>query len=305
MTTALKIPDSLAGTGTHPRMRWRTKWKLPSYVSSRTFSSALVHTLVPSPIDGTTAFDQLKSAVDSVGNDQLRKVLLGHIDEAKEDVERFRRAVEGWYDDHMKRVSGWYKRHTRWYTLAVATVLATFFNVNTVAMAQALYADEALRESVVTAAFSAADCTADDTVSETTGGTSDDPTGGTSGGITPAECLQDVRNQIDHLRGTGLPIGWAPNRVCVVVDADRRPVSDDDAKCSWLEQIGLTDPTRVGGEGVSQDRGLVLDLTHFALVLLGWAIIATASLVGARFWFDALSRLGSLRSTGPKPDVST
>jgi hypothetical protein len=28
-------------------------------------------------------------------------------------------------------------------------------------------------------------------------------------------------------------------------------------------------------------------------------------LPGARFWFDALSRLGSLRSTGPKPKTDS
>ena len=56
--------------------------------------------------------------------------------------------------------TGWYKRHTRWYTLVVAIVMAIIFNINAVTMAQALYSDEALRESVVTAAFSAADCTA-------------------------------------------------------------------------------------------------------------------------------------------------
>ena len=29
-----------------------------------------------------------------------------------------------------------------------------------------------------------------------------------------------------------------------------------------------------------------------------------ATVPGARFWFDALSKLGSLRSTGPKPPTS-
>jgi hypothetical protein len=36
-------------------------------------------------------------------------------------------------------------------------------------------------------------------------------------------------------------------------------------------------------------------------VLGGFLITIIALTPGARFWFDLLSRLGSLRSTGPKP----
>lgn len=32
--------------------------------------------------------------------------------------------------------------------------------------------------------------------------------------------------------------------------------------------------------------------------------MAVATLPGSRFWFDSLSRLGSLRSAGPKPESS-
>lgn len=37
--------------------------------------------------------------------------------------------------------------------------------------------------------------------------------------------------------------------------------------------------------------------------LLGWALTAFAVSFGAPFWFDALSKLGSLRSSGPKPQT--
>jgi hypothetical protein len=43
----------------------------------------------------------------------------------------------------------------------------------------------------------------------------------------------------------------------------------------------------------------------FPLKLLGWLITAFAVSFGAPFWFDALSRLGSLRSSGPKPQPAT
>ena len=37
------------------------------------------------------------------------------------------------------------------------------------------------------------------------------------------------------------------------------------------------------------------------LVLIGFLITITALTPGARFWFDILGKLGTLRSTGPKP----
>jgi hypothetical protein len=43
----------------------------------------------------------------------------------------------------------------------------------------------------------------------------------------------------------------------------------------------------------------------FPLKLLGWLVTAFAVSFGAPFWFEALSRLGSLRNTGTKPSSST
>ncbi len=46
-------------------------------------------------------------------------------------------------------------------------------------------------------------------------------------------------------------------------------------------------------------------LVAFALKLLGFALTAIAVSFGAPFWFDALSKLGNLRSAGRKPDAAT
>lgn len=43
------------------------------------------------------------------------------------------------------------------------------------------------------------------------------------------------------------------------------------------------------------------DVGGWLLKLLGWGLTALAASFGAPFWFEALSKLGSLRSTGAKP----
>jgi len=186
----------------------------------------------------------------------LRPMLVG----AQESMQAFEASVARWYDDHMARVSGWYKRHVRWISLSIGLVLVIVFNLNTIRIADSLYSDQAVRGSVVTQATRAASC-ADKQ---------------------PAACLADLQAKIGLFRLGGLPVGWAGVPAC----AQR--------SCSWLDQRGLTNPGKAGIDSV----GTLL------LVLLGWGLMVAALIPGARFWFDLLSRLGTLRSTGPRPSTS-
>jgi hypothetical protein len=186
----------------------------------------------------------------------LRPMLVG----AQESMQAFEASVARWYDDHMARVSGWYKRHVRWISLSIGLVLVIVFNLNAIRIADSLYSDQAVRGSVVTQATRAASC----------------------GDKQPAACLADLQAKIGLFRLGGLPVGWAGVPVC----AQR--------SCSWLDQRGLTNPGKNGIDSV----GALL------LVLLGWGLMVAALIPGARFWFDLLSRLGTLRSTGPRPSPS-
>jgi hypothetical protein len=235
--------------------------KLPSYVSGRSFARALIDTAIPDAA-GTTTMDQVRSALNELPEGHLRASLVGLANGAGSDIAGFRRSVEEWYDDHMARVSGWYKRHVRWISLVLGALLVLVFNLNALQVTQSLYTDQVLRGSIVTEATRAAQC-----------GTKD-----------PATCLRDVRGQIDRVRGTGLPIGWATVSECAAP-----------AQCNWWEQRGLADPHAGAASGV----------LSFLLALVGWVLMTLTLIPGARFWFDALSRLGSLRSTGPKPSLTT
>jgi len=101
------------------------------------------------------------------------------------------------------------------------------------------------------------------------------------GSTNPATCLSDLHAEVGKLRGTSLPIGWGNAPACT----NRRP------SCSWLDEHGFTSIAANGGA----------DIWAFLLLLLGWAVMILAMLPGARFWFDLLSKFGTLRSTGPKP----
>lgn len=231
--------------------------RLPSYVGSSSFASALLSFVVPDA-SGSTSWEDLRKGVNAIGSDPLKERLLPLVDQAEGDVGRLRKLIEEWYDDHMARVSGWYKQKVRWISLTLAAVVVLLFNLNTIAIARSLYTDEALRAAVVTTAAKEASCK----------------------GETPARCLSAVRKEILGTRGTGLPIGWGAAADCVA------------GNCGWLAERGLA----------SARGGFWDDLGTLLLVLVGWSLMTLATVPGARFWFDALSRLGSLRSTGPKPE---
>jgi hypothetical protein len=119
----------------------------PSYIPSRTFTLALLDTIA-----GTgKKFDQVRTEVAKIDNQQVKGALLPLLDEAK-DLKEARKNVEGWYDDVMERVSGWYKRKAQVIIVAVALLLSVALNVDTFAVVNALWHDTALRESVVAAA---------------------------------------------------------------------------------------------------------------------------------------------------------
>jgi hypothetical protein len=79
--------------------------------------------------------------------------------------------------------------------------------------------------------------------------------------------------QVRGIEALGLPIGWAPPHKAKAVS---------------------TDP-----------RHLPLGASSYLIKLLGMLLSVLALSLGAPFWFDALSKLGSLRQSGPKPAVSS
>lgn len=295
-------PPAQAGNTTLTNAQRRA---LPSYISGQTFAKALIDVLLPGHFRlagagaaagsagraakrsrpsakaagvAAEAADAAAEAVDAAAGaadamaalrswadaavaakspdplaEALRPMLVG----AQDNMQAFEASVARWYDDHMARVSGWYKRHVRWISLSIGLVLVLVFNLDAIRIADSLYSDQAVRGSVVTQATRAASC----------------------GDKQPAACLADLQAKIGLLRLGGLPLGWAGVPVC----AQR--------SCSWLDRRGLTNPGKSGIDSV----GAIL------LVLLGWGLMVAALIPGARFWFDLLSRLGTLRSTGPRP----
>ncbi len=137
------------------RPGWRNRRRKPSYISSRNFARALVDVLVPDA-QGQTSLDQVRSSVATLDDASgLKRPLLTLVDEANGDITAFRTAVQGWFDDQMQRVSGWYKRWSRKVLFALGVLVAVGLNVDTIAVARELWRHAPLRAAVVARASEA------------------------------------------------------------------------------------------------------------------------------------------------------
>ena len=238
---------------------------LTSYLSERTFAASLIDLLVPNGA-GKTTIDELTRMVEQLDpNIPARAALLALLRDAGESIETFRRSLEGWYNEQMGRVSGWYKRWAQGRLLIAGLLLAVLVNVDTVGISQALYHDKPVRDAVVAQAVSAQGC------SNTAGPDRD-------------ACLA---NQQQVLNDLPLPLGWdltAAGSDCMNYNGDKA-CGANPVRLFAFAWHSITD------QGVG---GVILKL-------LGWVLTGLAVALGAPFWFDSLSKLGSLRTAGRRP----
>jgi hypothetical protein len=229
---------------------------LPSYISSRSFADAVIDLVVPNA-QGQTTMATIQTNIGKLP-DPFKTSLAALAKNANGDVTKFRTSVEQWYDDHMDRVSGWYKRRTAWITLVFGAIIVVLLNLNALSIGRTLYTENAVSAAVSSVAAKTTPCT---TVSQ--------------------DCLSTLDGDLSAAASSGLPVGWGTVRAC----------KEQGVHCGWWQQRGILSPSGSAGSQAAQ----------VLLVLLGFLVMIVALLPGAQFWFGLLSKLGTLRSTGPKP----
>jgi hypothetical protein len=254
---------------------------LPAYISPTAFADAVIDLLVPKPTaqttpagqttpTGQTTLDTVKQSLQKIMSQDPMPAYMAPlmplmtsvnmlVTTAEDDITSVRTSIENWYNDHMDRVSGWYKRHVAWFTIIAGAILVILLNINAITIGRALYSNSVIGSAVATAAGNHPPCTTADSA-----------------------CLGQLQTDLATVAQAGLPIGWATVSAC----ADARPA------CNWWQARGITSTT---GNSAWE----------ILLVVVGFLMTIVALTPGARFWFDLLGKLGTLRSTGPKPASSS
>jgi hypothetical protein len=169
--------------------------------------------IIPSAApDAATFLAGLEGALGSAALPySLGQPLQAFLNTANHDVERWRTDVEKWFDDKMERLSGWYKRKTKWILFVIGAVLVVALNADTVVFAQTLWKDATIRASVEQQAQSYA-TTPPSCSSDSEGSTND------------TACVVQVLNDVKALN---LPLGWGNG-----------PANPKDLDL-WLKGLGL------------------------------------------------------------------
>ena len=101
----------------------------------------------------------IKTAIEQLPSGHTKEALSVLLDKSAREVsttvshvEAFQKNLEGWFNDAMDRVSGWYKRWTQACLAVVAVIIVCAANADTLAIVHRLEADTALRASLAAAA---------------------------------------------------------------------------------------------------------------------------------------------------------
>jgi hypothetical protein len=254
--------------------------KVPSYMSAATFATTLLSLLGKTDKGGTVpaTAGELRTAIDeTVKDSNLQAVLRTLLEDAGGDVGRFKRRLEQWFDEEMDRLSGWYKRRTKWFLLLWGLGLAIVLNMDAALLVRTLWTDSTLRSAVVAEAqrvaapaTTAPGASSSPTTTVPCPTSSSDTPAGTATSTTAPDPLDCLTARIDSLQALRLPIGWPgwPLQSDVYHGTDRRA------------------PHHPGDWG---------------LKTLRLFITALAAMQGGPFWFDLLGKLINLRLTGPPP----
>jgi len=255
--------------------------------------------------------------INEIPNANLRTTLSTLLKQSEYDFQKFKEAVETWFNDAMDRVSGWYKRHTQWVHLLLGIGFTFALNLDSVLILRILSKDNSgLRESLVAAAQKFAEHPAVQTNGLSSAQTSPSPdsaavqqsANGPAVVVNPEDTYRILQAQFDALN---LPIGWTSGS-----PVEKKSVATGAAKPNVESRLSENPVQKIFGtdnpdfrqwpgwtwQGEKFLQWLPKWRDTIAYHLIGWLLTAIAVSLGAPFWFDLLSRFVAIRATGDLPE---
>ena len=135
-------------------------YKRPSYIAPDTLSSVLLAVLAEDTGGKSLVAygaGEVRAAVEKIRPDHpLKPVLEVLADDCEGAATQLRVRLAGWFDEGMTRISGWYKRKATLIIFAIAALVTLAINASSIHIAEELWRNAALRETVAAEAMAAA-----------------------------------------------------------------------------------------------------------------------------------------------------
>jgi hypothetical protein len=274
---------------------------LPSYIPARTFAMAMIDILSKNPIAGKAPLESIEQLLATAAADPQNKAaeaLLTLVNDAKNDVQktgeqlqRFQKNLEDWYNDAMDRVSGWYKLYTQKVLLIVGLILAIVFNVNSISIAHLLWVDRDIRDGMVSAATDYLKQHPDAPVSAKTQNGAQAQTGAQAQNETQTQTGAQSQSGVQAQNGADQSI----SEQALIARMESSVKAVDAVTTKYMLPVGWR---YTPSEYLTWWQKNTCDMLLRALiVLVGWLITAGALSLGASFWFDMLNKIMVIRNT--------
>ncbi len=300
----------------------------PSYLSPETFAKGIIDAIkvddpdmsllgrieqgLTNPPDGEALLPR---------DSETRKHILSLLDDANNDLLKFKILLEQWYTDTMQRSIGWFKRSTQVILIALGFVLAITFNVDTIAIIKKLSKDEDARNQLVKLAtdFSNENGALVESVRNNKGVLNDTITKQSVTALNSRldslkEIRASLREDIDNAQSI-LSTDWRISSKLHYDKISKNPIHKDSAEIKHV----LSDETTIYvtvHKSIDRDivkRILPDELKDGALKIstfrykfryalssdhvLGYLLTVLMLSLGAPFWFDLLNKLVKLRTS--------
>jgi hypothetical protein len=272
----LSLLNKFTAHARYDKMRPELSWyhrlfsssaKHPSYMSATAFASILLHIL-----DGSDV-KKLQATIHDMNDGKLKQYLTDLLSEADNDLAKFRKALEDWYNEMMDRASGWYKRHVHNILLVLGFLIASFFNGDTITIYEKMsgvQAGSAQEEQLLALAQDYVDGQFEDYFQA----------------IEKNRAVLDTFNkQPDSLRDVA---------AVITQDSILRSYADSMA----IDLTGVNSPLGLGWTTQEWDTLKAGGIQGWLLKFIGIFITTLAISLGAPFWFDLLQSAINIRNAG-------
>jgi hypothetical protein len=121
----------------------------PSYLTAGNFSKALLDSLKKDQV-GNTPLTKIQNGINALASgSDTRAHIQSLLDDANNDLEKFRVLLENWFEDTQERSIAWFKRNNQVWLLIIGILMAVSFDASTFKMAKKLSYDKEAREQLV------------------------------------------------------------------------------------------------------------------------------------------------------------
>ena len=179
---------------------------MPSYIPTELFATTILDLVKTGKLGQSGSQEgDIGSLIDKIQNDDLKRALKALWDDAAQKEEAFKEGLKSWFNNAMDRVSGWYKRYTQYWLLALAGLCTIACNVDSIHILQVLSTDPAVNQSLVKQATKYFE----DHRSQSGSSPGSTPAPSPSSTSTLAGDAKDLETQVESLETLSLPVGWS------------------------------------------------------------------------------------------------